>query len=195
MRRPAIALLVMIAAVSSSCAMTQSGYSDISDYTETPSEFHIHAFGRAGEVRQEDRYFVFYAGVGNLYDITMAELAEEKAANPAIKDLARQMLAAAVEREHRLTLIAEEHIGIEPPTLLDRALAARRDEIAALSGGAFDDAYLRDRVRRSDEAIAAYRHEASDGSEPLLTGFAAAMLPGLEQEKRIAAGLIATAAR
>ncbi len=193
MRHPIIALLVALAAAG--CTTMSSRYSDISDYAETPSEFHIHAFGRAGEIRQEDRYFVFDAGVGDLYDIVMAEIVERKSGNPAIKDLARGVLGEAGARNHRLTLIAEQHIGIEPPTLLDRALAARRDRLAVLSGDAFDGAYLRDRVARSERAIAVYRDEASGGSEPLLTQFAAEMLPGLESEKRAAAGLAATVAR
>lgn len=193
MRHPIIALLVALAAAG--CTTMSSRYSDISDYAETPSEFHIHAFGRAGEIRQEDRYFVFDAGVGDLYDIVMAEIVERKSDNPAIKDLARGVLGEAGARNRRLTLIAEQHIGIEPPTLLDRALAARRDRLAVLSGDAFDGAYLRDRVARSERAIAVYRDEASGGSEPLLTQFAAEMLPGLESEKRAAAGLAATVAR
>lgn len=193
MRHPIIALLVALAAAG--CSTMSSRYSDISDYAETPSEFHIHAFGRAGEIRQEDRYFVFDAGVGDLYDIVMAEIVERKSDNPAIKDLARGVLGEAGARNRRLTLIAEQHIGIEPPTLLDRALAARRDRLAVLSGDAFDGAYLRDRVARSERAIAVYRDEASGGSEPLLTQFAAEMLPGLESEKRAAAGLAATVAR
>ena len=195
MRLPGIVLLAALAAAVSACAANQEGYSDVSDYQETPSEFHIHAFGRAGEVRQEDRYFVFRAGVGNLYDIATAEMAEQKSANPAIRDFARRVLADAGERERQLAMISEQHIGIEPPALLDRALAARRDRLAALSGPAFDSAYLRDRVERGEQAIAEYRDEASGGSQPLLTEFAAATLARLERERRIALGLEGTASR
>jgi putative membrane protein len=194
MRRPAIGCLAAIAAALASCA-AERGYSDISDYAETPSEYHVHSAGRAGEIRQEDRYFVFRAGVGNLYDITMAEIAQQRSGNPAIQEFARRVLAEASERDRRLAEISEQHIGIGPPDLLDREHAARRDALAVLSGPAFDAAYLSDRIDRSDRSIAVYQEEASEGSEALLTGFAARALPGLEREKRIATELAKTAAR
>jgi putative membrane protein len=195
MRRPSIVLLAVLAAAVSACTAGESQYSDISDYTETPSEFHIHAFGRAGEVRQEDRYFIFRAGVGNLYDIATAEMAEEKSRNPAIQDFARRVLVDASERQRRLAMLAEQHVGIEAPARLDRTLAARRDRLAGLGGAAFDSAYLRDRVEISEQAIAVYREEARGGSEALLTGFAGEILSELEREKRIATGLVGTASR
>jgi putative membrane protein len=192
MRRVLIGLL---AAVLAGCAANQGQYSSMSDYMETPSEFHIHAAGRAGEIRQEDRYFVFRAGVDTLYDMATAELAEERAANPAVKDFARRELSQASARQRQLTIIAQQHLAITPPSLLDRELAARREQLAGLSGAAFDQAYLRDRIAQSEAEVAVYRDEARGGSEAFLTEFAGNMLASLERQKRIAMGLIGTASR
>jgi putative membrane protein len=189
------ALIGLLAAALSGCAANQGQYSSISQYAETPSEYHIHAAGRAGEIRQEDRYFVFRAGVDNLYDIATAQLAEARAADPAVRDFARRQLSEASERQRQLTILAQQHLAIDPPSELDRTLAARRDHLAGLSGAAFDHAYLRDRIEQSDRQIASYREEARGGSEPFITGFAGDTLAALERQKHVAMGLVGTASR
>jgi len=38
------------------CVAAHPGYSDITDYTETPSEYQLHAYSRAGEIKQDDLF-------------------------------------------------------------------------------------------------------------------------------------------
>jgi predicted outer membrane protein len=177
------------------CVATHPGFSDIADYAETPSEYHLHAYGRAGEVTQSDRYFVFRAGVADLYDIALADLTAEKSINPAIVQFAERRRGDAVTSHARLMRVAEQHIGIGPPRLLDRDHAIAREQLAILSGSAFDDAYIRDVLRRSDAAIALYAQEARFGGEPILARFAADGVPRLAQEKEVAERLAARVVR
>lgn len=191
----ALALSVLFAACAAACAGAPSAYSDVADYTETPIEYHLHAYGRAGEVTQDDRYFVFRAGVADLYDIALADLAMAKATSPDVKQFAARRRADAVADHRRLSLIAEQHIGVPAPVLLDRDHALARDRIAALSGAAFDDAYMRDALRRDDAAIALYTQEARYGGAPTLMRFAADGVPRFEQEKEWAARMTAALPR
>jgi hypothetical protein len=116
------------------CVPARPDYSDISDYTETPLEYHLHVYARAGEVTRGDRYFVFHACVGDLYDIALADLAIARAASIVVKQLALRQRADAVADHQRLSLIAEQYIGVSAPMLLDRDHAFARDQIATFSG-------------------------------------------------------------
>jgi predicted outer membrane protein len=106
-----------------------------------------------------------------------------------VKRFAQRMRADAIASHEQLTRTAAQHIGVGPPVLLDRGHALARDQIAALSGIAFDGAYIRDMVWRGDAAIAVYSEEARLGGEPILARFAADGLPRLIENKELAEGL------
>ena len=97
----AIPVSTLFAIVTAACVPAHPGYSDIGDYAETPLEYHLHAHGRAGEVTQDDRYFVFRAGVADLYDIALAELAMARATSADFKRFAAQRRADAVTDHQR----------------------------------------------------------------------------------------------
>ena len=79
--------------------------------------------------------------------------------------------------------------------LLDRDHAFARDQIATLAGAAFDDAYMRVALHRDDAAIALYMQEARFGGEPILMRFAADGVSRFEQEKQLAARMMAALPR
>lgn len=144
---------------------------------------------------QEDRYFVFRAGVADLYDIALADLAMARATRSDVKQFAARRRADAVADRQRLSVIAEQHIGVPAPVLLDRDHAFARDQMATLAVAAFDDAYMRDALRRDDAAIALYTQEARFGGGPILMRFAADGVPRFEQEKELAARMAAVLPR
>jgi len=190
-----ILLSALLALGAAACVSPHPGYSDISDYTETPLDYHLHASGRAGEVTQDDRYFVFRSGVADLYDIALADLAMGRATSPAITEFAARRRADAVADHQRLSLISEQYIGVPAPLLLDRDHAFARDQIAALQGTAFADAYLRDALHRDDAAIALYTQEARFGGQPILVRFAADGVPRFAQARELAERVEATLGR
>jgi len=187
----AILVSTLIAIGTAACVSAHPGYSDIGDYAETPLEYHLHAYGRAGEVTQDDRYFVFRAGVADLYDIALGDLATARATSPDVKQFGARHRADAVADHERLSVIAEQHIGVAAPVLLDRDHAIALDQIAMLSCAAFDDAYMREVLRGDDAAIALYTQEARFGGAPILMRFAADGVPRFEQEKERTARMIA----
>lgn len=184
-------VMVSLTLGAAGCVPAHTGYSDLGDYTETPLEYHLHASGRAGEVTQDDRYFVFHAAVADLYQIALADLAMSRATSATIKEFALRRRADAAGDHQRLSLIADQHIGRPAPVLLDRAHAFARDQIATLSGTAFEDAYIRDALRRDEAALALYTQEARFGGEPILMRFAAEGVPRLVEERERVARMIA----
>jgi putative membrane protein len=181
--------------VMAGCVPAHPGLSDVSDYTETPLEYHLHVYGRAGEVTQDDRYFVFRAGVADLYEIALADLARTRATSAALEEFALRRRADAVADHQRLSLIADQHIGIPAPAMLDREHAFARDQMATLSGTAFEDAYLRDALRRDEAALALYTQQARFGGEPVLMRLAAEGVPRLAEEKDRAMRMMAALPR
>jgi len=191
----AVLISALLPIGTAACVAAHPGYSDITDYMETPSEYQAYACGRAGEIKQVDLLFVFHAGVADLYDIALAELAEQKSSNLAIAHFARSTRADATLSHWRLTLVAQSNLGIAPPLSLDRDHAIARDQIAALEGAAFDTAYLRAAVRSSDATLALYTHEARFGGPPVMNRFAFAGVPRLDIQKQFAEALAARQGR
>ena len=191
----AVLISALLPIGTAACVAAHPGYSDITDYMETPSEYQAYAYGRAGEIKQVDLLFVFHAGVADLYDIALAELAEQKSSNLAIAHFARSTRADATLSHWRLTLVAQSNLGIAPPLSLDRDHAIARDQIAALEGAAFDTAYLRAAVRSSDATLAIYTHEARFGGPPVMNRFAFAGVPRLDIQKQFAEALAARQGR
>ena len=191
----AVLISALIPIGTAACVAAHPGYSDITDYMETPSEYQAYAYGRAGEIKQVDLLFVFHAGVADLYDIALAELAEQKSSNLAIAHFARSTRADATLSHWRLTLVAQSNLGIAPPLSLDRDHAIARDQIAALEGAAFDTAYLRAAVRSSDATLALYTHEARFGGPPVMNRFAFAGVPRLDIQKQFVEALAARQGR
>ncbi len=180
-------LLVVAALGLTSCtAAARRQYSDISDVAESPTEHLLHLAGRAGEVTQRDRNFVYLATVQCLYDVALAKIAEERASSTAVKDFARGVTNGCRAQDRQLAVVAGEHVGVTPPTKLDRSHAAMFDQVAALNGSAFDRAYMQDQIAASTQAVQLFREQSNSGSEPVLQSFAAAALPEFQERRRAA---------
>ena len=184
-----IALAIAAVGLTSCTAASHKRYSDISDVAESPGEYMMHVAGRAGEATQADRNFVYRATVQCLYDVDLARVAEERASSTAIKDFARSVTNQCRAQDRQLTLVAEQHVGVTPPATLDRTHAAMRDQVAALSGQAFDKAYVQDQIAASGRAVHLFLQQSRSGSEPVLQDFAEAALPQLQQRQRAAQAL------
>jgi putative membrane protein len=176
-----IALSAASVLVLAACATSNRKYSDISDVAESPSEHYLHLAGRPGQVTQADRNFVFLVGVQDLYSVAAARLAQERAADASVRNFARQALNDCQSRSQQLALISENHVGVTPPTKLDRSYSAKLDQIATLTGESFDRAYMRDQLNESERSIELFQKQAMSGGEPILQSFATDTLPELEK--------------
>jgi putative membrane protein len=160
------------------------------DYVETPSEYAVESWGRAGMVTQQEHSFVCHAAVLDRAQRRSAGLAEVRAASPAVKGLAVATLADQEMLARRLEGIAEQDDGIIPPHGLDEPHLAMLRQLSSLSGEAFDRAYLQDQIQEEQATIAVFRQELAEGSEPTLRQFALDTLPLVEQRLRETQSLI-----
>jgi putative membrane protein len=119
-----------------------------------------------------DKAFVGKVSQGGMFEVELAKVGETKASTQDLKDQANT-------EEHDHTLVGDklksimEANGMEFPTALNAEFQGRLDKLSALSGAAFDSAYLHTMEEIHHIDGAAFKQESIDGSNPDLKAFAA----------------------
>jgi len=181
-------MLILLGA--SACAGRNAEVADCANFVVSPSEFLMEFAGRPGTVTQEEHTFVCHATMFGRAQMAFARMAQRQAANPAVVKFAEQTLDEQATMNRHLFRIAEQEDGIVPPRGLDAPHLAMRDQLAQLSGDAFDRAYLQYTVQDGQAMIPVFNKETSSGAEPALNHFAANALPLIEQRVRSAQSII-----
>ncbi len=172
-----------------SCAQSRSEAYDCKDFVMSPSQYREQFAGRPGQETQQELDFICRAAVYGDAQATDARMAQERAADPAVKAFAAQIAETQSRMNQRLDRVAIQQEGVTPPRGLDASALAARDRLASLSGNAFDRAYLQKTAQDGTAAAALFR-QGSALTEPFLASFAAEALPALEQRVAQAQSLL-----
>lgn len=183
-----LAALIILGACS--CAQRQAAVVDCANFVVSPSDFAIEFFGRAGMVTQQEHTFICRGLMFGRAQVAYAKIAQQQSGNPAVLSFAEGTIGEQEKMNRRLSQIAVEQDGIIPPRGLDAPHLAMRDQLAQLSGYAFDRAYLENAVRDGRLAIADFKKEVESGTEPVLNKFAANSLPLVERRVQQAQSMI-----
>jgi putative membrane protein len=183
-----LAALIVLGA--SSCAERRDAVVDCADFVVSPSEYLMEIAGRAGRVTQQEHTFICHGMIFGTAQVTFAKMAQQQAASPEVMRYAEQTIGEQETMNRRLDRIAVQEDGIIPPSGLDAAHLAMRDQLARLSGDAFDRAYLENEVRDGQAAIADFKEELESGAEPVLNKFVAKALPLVERRVELAQSMI-----
>ncbi len=125
----------------------------------------------AAELSAADRAFVAKVSQGGMYEVEASKLAERKASE---QDVVDQSVTEVHDHElvgAKLKKIALS-LGLPFPATLNAMFAARLAKLEALSGKAFDDAYITEMDTIHAIDVQAFAIEASGGSNPELVAFA-----------------------
>lgn len=136
------------------------------------------AFAQPGPSAQ-DRSFVEQASRAGNAEVLDGRLALQKSNDPAVRRVAARMVADHSAANAQLASIANSE-GIAAPTAPGPADRAAMAQQHLLRGNAFNAAYLRDQESAHVKAIALFRSEAANGSDPRIRGFARRTLPTLQ---------------
>ena len=132
-----------------------------------------------------DSEFAKTAAEGGFAEVRFGQLAEDKATNQSVKDLAQRMVDDHIKADDSLkTATSKDNVTI--PTQLNAKDQATYVKLSMLSGAAFDRDYARDMVRDHETDIAMFKREADSGKDPAIKSFAAEALPTLEDHLRLA---------
>lgn len=190
MRRvPGWMLATLAVLGASSCAQHRAEVVDCKNFVMSPSQYMEQFAGRPGQETQQELSFICHADIYGRAQMIYAGMAQQRSASPAVREFAAQSAAAQREMIQRLNQIAIQQEGVTPPRGLDASHLALRNQLAQLSGAAFDRAYLQSAVQDGQAAIALFR-KAGSGMEPILGQFASGALPGLQQRASQAQGLL-----
>ncbi|MCY0915078.1 DUF4142 domain-containing protein [Massilia antarctica] len=94
-----------------------------------------------GTIGSADRKIVTDLAMANMAEIEVARTAQGKSQDDQVKKYAQQMIDDHTKALNEVQQLAQTK-GITLPATLDRAHKAKADKLAALSGDAFDRAYM-----------------------------------------------------
>jgi putative membrane protein len=132
-----------------------------------------------------DAQFAKEAAEGGMDEVKLGQLAEERGESQVVKDFGKRMVDDHSAANHELMDIASRQ-NISLPADLNSHDQTTYNELAKLSGPAFDRAYARMMVRDHEKDVAAFKKQADTGSDEGLKNFAAKTLPTLEEHLKLA---------
>jgi len=142
-------------------------------------------------VSQMDRDFMMNASVTNTAEIQAGQLASTKASDTAIKSFGLLMVAEHTTAQNDLKALgASVNVGITDSA--DAATAALMAQLNALSGRAFDSAYINSQVTGHQEAIDLFTNEINSGNSDAVQAYANTYLPHIQMHKAKADSIAAS---
>jgi putative membrane protein len=136
----------------------------------------------------QDQTFAQKAASGGMAEVQTAQLAQQRAASPQVKEFASRMIQDHTQANSELQQVAQQ-AGITLPSQADQKEMATQQRLRGLNGASFDQAYAQDEVRDHQEDVALFKKEASSGQDPTMKAFAQKTLPILQQHLQMAQSL------
>ena len=127
---------------------------------------------------QSDGAFVKSAIQTNLAEIQLGQLAQEKGSSDAVKAYGQQLVDDHSKANEEAVKLASA-AGVTPPEQPSPEDKKVHDELSALSGEAFDQAFARHMVQGHQKAIEMFTDKADD-EKTEVTSFAEKNLPVLQ---------------
>lgn len=132
-----------------------------------------------------DADFAKQAAEGNLAEIKLGQLAQDKGSSDAVKEFSKRIVEDHTQANDQLNSIASQK-EIKLPTEVDRHDQKTYDKLSQLSGEAFDRAYMKEMVKGHQDAISLFQQEANGGQDASIKGFASKTLPTLQEHLKMA---------
>lgn len=135
----------------------------------------------AQTLSQQDKTFIQEAGAGNLAEAELGRLAEQKAANPAVREFGRWMATdhGLVANKWLAAILREEHENFQPSLTAEQKQL--KQKLDGMSGTQFDQQYVEHMVQGHEKTIPVFEKEAKEGHNPAVKAYARDLTPVLEQ--------------
>ncbi|MGE5706742.1 MAG: DUF4142 domain-containing protein [Bacteroidota bacterium] len=135
-----------------------------------------------------DQQFVSAVGMGNAAEILLGGLAQQRASLFDVNAYGRRMVEDHTKAKMDLELLMRGNIQV--PQAPDAAHQAAYAKLSALSGRAFDLAFMQQMVADHTQTVGVFRMEISQGQNPSIKEWASATLPTIEDHLRSAQALM-----
>jgi putative membrane protein len=141
---------------------------------------------QGAKANKTDEVFIKEAMEGDLAEVNMGKLAQEKAQSQGVKDFGKMLEQDHGEHSQKVRSKAQE-LGVTPPQEPNTTQKSMYDRLGKLSGGQFDDQFVKAMVADHKKDIAKYDKEAE--SKGPLADFAKETLPTLQHHLQTAEAL------
>jgi putative membrane protein len=133
--------------------------------------------------------FVVRAGIVNIAETDLAELALRRSHDSAIQAFARKMLDQHRQSQAKLRAAAAD-AKVALPAMVDKKHQETKDSLTRLPDAEFDAAYVKAMVSGHDEAVALFDAAARSASLPkVLQSYAVNVLPVVREHRDAAHAL------
>jgi len=127
-----------------------------------------------------DKKFIEKVASANSAEIQAAQLAQQKASDPHVKDVAQTMLTDHTEAGQKLTALAQQK-GVTVPAEMAPADQKQVDKFSSLEGKKFDRAYVKSEIKDHKEMLVILKKEAASGKDPDVKAFAEQLEPTIQK--------------
>ncbi len=112
-----------------------------------------------------DKHFVNEALEGGNAEVQLGQLAQQKASSDDVKQFGQKMVEDHTRLGDQMKQVAHQ-IGVTPPSGLSAKDQALNTKLQALSGDAFDKAYIQAMVRDHKKDLWEFKHAAASAKAP-----------------------------
>ena len=119
---------------------------------------------QAGQPSPVDRMFVGKAMQGGLAEVQLGQLTLQKSNNPQVKEFAQRMIDDHTKLNQQMKPVAQQ-LGVTVPDQISKNDRKTIAKLQALSGSAYDQAYIKDMVKDHKQDLSEFQMEASSGQD------------------------------
>ena len=116
---------------------------------------------------------------GGIAEVEAGTLAQQKGADPKVKDFGAMMVKDHSAANEQLKALAAGK-GIDLPGSSSTSQMATKAKLELLSGGTFDKSYVEDQVKAHRDTVDLLKKEIATGQDPDAKAFAQKVLPTVE---------------
>jgi putative membrane protein len=128
---------------------------------------------------QADQSFMTKAIQGDMAEVQMGQLAQQKGGSDAVKSFGQMLVTDHQANQQQAEQLAKQ-IGVTPPNAPSAEQKADHDRLAKLSGAEFDRHFAKMMVEDHRKDISEFRHESKNTKDPV-GQYASQTVPTLEK--------------
>ena len=121
--------------------------------------------GKMAMASPSDKKFVKEALGGGMAEVELGKLAAEKGSSDDVKQFGQKMVDDHTKLGDQMKEVAGK-VGVTPPTMIPAKDKMLKTKLEAMSGDAFDKAYIKAMVKDHQEDEMAFKKEADSGTSP-----------------------------
>jgi putative membrane protein len=120
--------------------------------------------GQNGQSSATDKMFVSKAMQGGMAEVQLAQLTLQKSDNQQVKQFAQRMIDDHTKLNDQMKPVAQQ-LGVSVPDQISKGDRKTIAKLQALSGSAYDQAYIKDMVKDHKQDLSEFQMEASSGQD------------------------------